>query len=243
MDMKKYRILLSIILVLGLAAGATAVPVSAFTTDHTPVEEFVGVTVCDYHEGSDLLIIGDSRTVQMYNAGKIASYVSKWGGHYGYGGEEGQIDTDERIKEMKQMIDRIVETCGHAYIFLLPTINDYSEGGDYSGALACYMDLYDELKGYNEKAVIYCPELIQKRYTSDEVMAPFNNALKDRVENFVDVDTSKLEYLSDGVHFSDADIEYLFRVFRESIGVDMWGLIHDSVLHMLNQARRRLEDL
>ena len=242
--MKRWtKVIIAIYILFGLCITGPANLVLAYTTDHKPVEEIVGATVVDYHEGSDMLIIGDSRTVQMYNFGKISSYVSKWGGHYGYGGEEGQIDTEERIREMKIMIDRIVETCGHAYVFLLPTINDYSEGGDYYGALACYMDVYDELKNYNDKATVYSPKLIKKKYSSEETMTGFNDALKKGVKNYVDVDTSKLEYLSDGVHFTAGDVEYLFETFRESAGVDMWTRMHDSILHMLNQARRRMEDL
>ena len=234
---------IALLLVAGILFGSPAGTGWAYTTEHQPVEEYVGVTVEDFHEGSDMLVIGDSRTVQMYNFGKIASYVSKWGGHYGYGGEEGQIDTETRVREMKMIIDRIVETCGHAYVFLVPTINDYSEGTEYAGALECYMDLYEDLSSYNDKAIIYSPKLIRKKYTTDDAIAPFNDNLKERVENYVDVDTTQLQYLSDGVHFSDADVEYIFQVFRDSVGMDLWSRIHDSIQHMMGQARRRMEDL
>ncbi len=105
------------------------------------------------------------------------------------------------------------------------------------------MDLYEDLSSYNDKAIIYSPKLIRKKYTTDDAIAPFNDNLKERVENYVDVDTTQLQYLSDGVHFSDADVEYIFQVFRDSVGMDLWSRIHDSIQHMMGQARRRMEDL
>lgn len=83
----------------------------------------------DNTDSSSILVIGDSRCCQMYNYdNESASYVSVWGGHYGYGGSNMQIDHSSASKYAKEYIEKTLVAHGECDVFIFATVNDYNGG-------------------------------------------------------------------------------------------------------------------
>ena len=171
-----------------------------------------GDAVTIYNENSDVLIIGDSRICEMQRMVGNASYVSVWGGHYGYsgGGLDNRIDSTTRVNKMKNFIDKIVKKHGSARVFVIATINDYSGGSGYKTPVSKQVDLINKLAKYNNKASVYGGSLISERNGSS--VSSFNKLLKQKIGNkYVNIKPSEVGYI-DSAHFNKNTTKKIYNI-------------------------------
>ena len=185
---------------------------AVISTEHKTIKGENGATANYYEKGSDILIIGDSRVLQMYNRNKKASYVCVHGGHYGYGDGMGmQIDGQNNMSAIKQIIKLIKEDGGKPKVFLCPGLNDYTGGSNYSGELSKFMTTYKALDSI-QGVKVYATSMIGEKNSGS--VALFNDALKKQVSHYVNVTPSKMQWDSDGVHWSDSDINSIYNTIK-----------------------------
>ena len=161
------------------------------------------------------LIIGDSRTCQLYNFNNsYASFNSTWGGHYGYGGETYQIDTQAKRTKMKYYAQNTIKKVGFVNIYIFSTVNDYNGGGNYQGALNNHLNLAktaytwkQKYKGKTVRPKVYVVSLVGSKGVNVD---DYNNVLKAQASktkkfdyiNITDVVTND-GYLSDNLHYTN----------------------------------------
>ena len=161
----------------------------AYTTKYKIVQGYNGSAVSYFNKKSKTIWVGDSRIVQMYNYKHKQSYIALWGGHYGYGGSKYQIDYESRFNDLKKMIKKTKKKYGYVNVCLEPTINDYSGGSGYLGALSLYKKTYKRVRKLGKNINIYTPTLIKARNGAS--CEPYNNALKKSVKHYINNGDSK----------------------------------------------------
>lgn len=174
---------------------------------------------------SGKLIIGDSRTCQMWNyKSKGASFVSVWGGHYGYGGTLMQIDNASQRNTMKLYAQDTIKKCGKCHIYIFATVNDYNGAGSYTSAVANVINLADTAYGwtakYQKKTVHPIVHVVQLVGSKGKNVSGYNTLLKSKVasskkiKNCISISGclagSNGGYASDGIHYNNATLKNIW---------------------------------
>ena len=189
-------------------------PSSAYSLKHMSVSMGNGQTVSYYSQKNNILWVGDSRMVQMYQNTKKCSVVAVWGGHYVYGGDTMRIDAKKRYRDIKQIAKRMRKKFGKAYVVLMPTINDYTGGTNYSWGLNNYLSVYKKLKKM-KRVVVLSPSIV-KRYNGRS-FKPYNQALRRKVKHYIPLHIKHQHYNDDRqhgydkVHYSKRGLKYIRR--------------------------------
>lgn len=169
------------------------------------------------HCDTGKLIIGDSRTCQLWNyKNKGASFVSVWGGHYGYRGSSGQIDTSSQKNTMKDYIKTSVNKKGYCNVYIFATVNDFNGGTKAAakGPANNVIKLAKELKNYNSKANITVVSLVG---TKGKNVSAFNTYLKNNLPNKVKwlnisdcLKGSNSGYQIDNTHYNNTTLKNIW---------------------------------
>jgi hypothetical protein len=223
--MKQKRRLIALILVAVLIMLSTTTVNAA-----TKKEKAVSYGSNGYHcnkenTASGNLLVGDSRTCQLWyynNSG--ASFVSVWGGHYGYGGSTGQIDTKTQRTDMKQYAKDTIKELGYCNIYIFATVNDYNGGDQYKSAANNVYNLaqtaYGWTQKYNKKTVhptVYVVSLVGgkgKDVSKYNTYLSGKIAKSKKISGFIDISDcltgSNSGYLSDNLHYSDTTLKNIW---------------------------------
>ena len=186
---------------------------------------------------NNILIIGDSRIVQMHDYGYKASYVCIWGGHY-YGNGNYDIrnrkynnKTNKQI--IKEYINDIVKKHGSCKVVIESTINDYlGKGTDKyyqtrNKALTDVINFATEISGYNSKAKVYITSLIraQEGFKSGKIVsgtvAEYNTDLKTRLSKnkkitYLGITPAVIHYDNDKLHLKDDTLCVIYNVIKSA---------------------------
>ena len=159
----------------------------------------------DNSNNSDMIIIGDSRMLDLCASPKKykASYITLVSGSYI--NNTYRIDSNARLKRIKNYIDKTVKKHGGARVYVVSTINDnyYSIDKQINGQL----NLVKKLKKYNNKISIYATGLIKTRDEKNGRYIKYNNALKNKASKsngeykYLYITPKHLNFTSDGDHF------------------------------------------
>ena len=185
----------------------------AYSTKYSHINGKVCNQVCYYNKKSDILVIGASNVAQMYNAKCKASFVACWGGHYGYGTQNGKcyrIDSDYRINQAKKMIKK-----GKVKrVFIYATTNDWSHGSGYQNPIKCMVNCAKKLK--NRGINVYCCSMIGMK---GSYVGSYNSYLKkictQNGVKYCNVRPNSVYYLSDGDHYQDKTVKAIFRKIKK----------------------------
>lgn len=174
---------------------------------------------------SGRLIIGDSRTCQMWNYKNAgASFVSVWGGHYGYGGSAMQIDYASQRATMKTYAQNTIKKCGKCDIYIFATVNDYNGAGSYTSAVSNVISLAETAYGwtakYQKKTVHPTVHIVQLVGSKGRNVNGYNTLLKSRaasskkIKNCISISgclaCSNGGYASDGVHYNNTTLKNIW---------------------------------
>jgi len=174
---------------------------------------------------SGRLIIGDSRTCQMWKyKNKGASFVSVWGGHYGYGGSLMQIDYAPQRITMKTYAQNTIKKCGKCHIYIFATVNDYNGAGSYTSAVSSVISLAEAAYGwtakYQKKTVHPVVHVVQLVGSKGKNVSGYNALLKSKVassrkiKNCISINGclagSNGGYASDGVHYNNTTLKNIW---------------------------------
>lgn len=178
-------------------------------------------TVKNYQSGR--LIIGDSRCCQLWNAKKNgSSFVSVWGGHYGYGGSSLQINTDSQQNMMKSIVQNTIKQVGHCDVYVFATVNDYNGSGSYTSAAnhvinqaKTAMKWTAKYGGKTVKPQVYVVSLVGGKGKN---VSSYNTYLKLQAAKvnckFLSITKcltgSNSGYRSDGLHYNDATLKNIW---------------------------------
>ena len=178
----------------------------------------------NYNSGR--LVIGDSRTCQLYNLNPTgASFVSTWGGHYAYGGEKYQIDYRTKVTTMKKYAIDTIKTKGYCNIYIFATVNDYNGDDKYKtwannvirlAENACKWSTKYKYKTVKPK--VYVVSLVGSKGKSVD---NYNDYLKEKVLDnknligYIDItdclDGSNSGYSSDNLHYNDKTLNNIWK--------------------------------
>lgn len=156
-------------------------------------------------DNSNIVVIGDSRACQLAekDTGK-ASYFTLWGGHYGYGGEKGAIDKEDRLQAMVDWVNSLGE---EAVAYVFSTVNDYKGVGDYRSALGNLLSFVGKLK-------VGCPncsvKVVSLLGVEGSDVSDFNAGLLESGYEVVDIESligGCEVFASDGVHYSKEAVD------------------------------------
>ena len=174
---------------------------------------------------SGKLFIGDSRTCQLWNyKHKGASFVSVWGGHYGYGGSTMQIDYASQRTTMKTYAQNTIKKCGKCHIYIFATVNDYNGAGSYTSPVSNVVSLAETAYGwtakYQGKTVHPVVHVIQLVGSKGKNVSAYNALLKSKaasskkIKNCISISGclagSNGGYASDGVHYNDTTLKNIW---------------------------------
>ena len=163
-----------------------------------------------YDSSSNMLIIGDSRMVQLYSWGYAGSYVAQWAGHYG--GSAGYvINSSDAKKKMKSYISKICKKHGSVRVYVEATVNAYSASNYKNHAkaqISCANDLISYISKNSLEGVVFCTSMLpgDGQYS----VSKYNKYVKEQSEKkgskfcYLDIDPGGLKYDKwDKVHFKD----------------------------------------
>lgn len=180
---------------------------------------------------SRFLVVGDSRTIQMWryhnvdklNSGSDATlrrgaYTSVWGG--GYGSSAGfRIDTDKNIEKMKKNIKAKLKAHGKCTVFVFGTVN---QGSTASKADACAA-LAKKLSNvtYNgKKPKVYVVGTIWGGSVSKSKIEKYNARLKSkRASNIGWINTINCasDWRPDKIHFEKKTLTNIMKKIYDNV--------------------------
>lgn len=171
---------------------------------------------------SGRLIVGDSRTCQLWNyKNSGASFVSVWGGHFGYGGSNGQIDTAAQRKHMKAYVEKTIAKKGYCNVYVFATVNDYNGGSAYKGAAGNVLSLAKTIAGYTgtykgkkAKCKVTVVGLVGSKGKN---VSTYNSYLKKSLPSHIGwlsiggcLGGSNKGYMSDNVHYNNTTLKNIW---------------------------------
>lgn len=221
MKSKVRKILTNICLVLAMIVGITA----SSSSDVQAATEYgkVGYYCNKANYDSGKVVIGDSRTCQLWNQSKKgASYSSVWGGHYGYG-KDLQIDSESHLKNVKKYVRNTIKKTGNCDVYIFATVNDYNGVGSYSGAINNLMSLADKVSEFEYKDTKPNIYIVSLKGSKGVSVSNYNKSLKSKVkshgytykniEKALDTKNTKNVYLSDDLHYNDTALKNIIKAF------------------------------
>ena len=174
---------------------------------------------------SAILIIGDSRVVQMSQYCKGASFNATWGGHYK---DQQEWDDDcglgigskKKIKEMKEIVKDSLKKHGKCYVVLSSTDNDATKKGSKASGkesaegMKEVRDALAKVKVNGKTATFYFASSIGDKGETKQVDA-LNKQIKKKfgTSNWIDVGTEsqwKKYYGDDDAHFTKKGVQKHF---------------------------------
>lgn len=204
-----------------LAVGSSVVP--AQLAEAAPAYGRVGYHCTKSHPSAGTLVVGDSRTCQLWDAKKTgASFVSVWGGHYGYGGSSYQIDASAQRKKMKEYISDAIAKKGRCDVYVFATVNDYDGGSGYKAAADKVASLAKALSSYGGKykgKTVKCKVTVVGLVGSKgRSVAAYNKYLKGRLAKGVAwmsvsgcLAGANRGYLADNVHYNSKTLKNIWK--------------------------------
>lgn len=164
-----------------------------------------------YTNGSGIIAMGDSRTVQIFHCyGNKGAAQAVWGGHYGYGN---RIDATARRNAMKSTVLNELKSKGKAKVFIFATVNDCNGSTNYKTPVANQISMaktaYSWTAKYKGKTVrpkVYCTSLIPAKGKS---ATNYNNYLKNQLKSnshitYCGITPSTKSYQADGLHYTSS---------------------------------------
>lgn len=171
------------------------------------------------HLNTGIVVMGDSRTCQLWNYNNSgASFVSVWGGHY-YGGTNSMsIDATARRTQLKTYINDTVSKKGYCNVYLFATVNDYNGGSGYQGAADKVVNLSKTVKGYNKKATVTVVGLVGGKGKN---VSNYNTYLKKNLPSGVKwlsvadcLGGSNSGYTSDNLHYNNTTLKNIWKKIK-----------------------------
>lgn len=182
-----------------------------YVSDFHKVKERTGASVRYFNPDASVLVVGDSRTIQMYNAsqGASASFVAVWGGHYGYGNGN-RIDSKANFYTIKRMAQRNPDL----KIVVCSTINDYDGSSDKKAMKSAAKNLTNFVEKIQEDTghQVYVTSCIKKK--TGHSLASFNASVKKMAKGigaeYISL-PKEVKYQLDGVHFKDSTAKQVIK--------------------------------
>lgn len=204
--MKRVLVLVCLVLMFGLNVEAKVYGTNGYKCEKT-----------NYKSG--ILLIGDSRTCQLWNYKKSgASVMAIWGGHYYT--KSSSIDSYKNRKQIKKIVKSTVKKKGYCNVYLFATVNDYNGEGksDAKASAKKVIKFAKSIRSYNKKAKVTIIGLIGSKGTD---VSYYNKYLKSNLPRKVKLLSIKScltgenkGYDRDNLHYNKSTLKQIWKKLR-----------------------------